>query len=746
MRYNLFFNIFMIILINFLILIGLIILLFIPATKTIQLKNYSLTLSFLVFIGSLSFLKIPLAVSIYAETASITILSLPSFIFASSYILDGLSVIFLVLTTFLIVIVVLSARSIKYRLKEKYFLLFFLEFLLINCFITSEILFFYLFFETILIPVFLIIGIWGSQKNKIFAANQFFLYTLFGSFFLLVGIVILFILTGTSNIFLLKSVIFTPNIEKILFLLFFISFAIKIPMFPVHLWLPKAHVEAPTVGSVLLAGILLKLGSYGFLRFSLFLFPAAGLFFAPLILTIVVLSITFSSITVLRQIDLKRIVAYSSIAHMNYLVGALFVNNLLALTGSLLLQIAHGLSSSALFLCVGFLYDRYQSRNIFYYRGLVTILPFFCFFFFVFNLANLGFPSTVNFLAEMLIFFGLFSSLPSIAMLTLIGIFLSAVYSFVLITRVCFGPATAYITSFYDLTRREFYMLFPLLFLIFFFGFFPSYLTSFWVFPLETWFINFEDFTVLTFPMFFVYTKAKFPYIFGLLHRYSVFVQAIYDRISFFLLHSKFKPFLLFWYKILFYFRAICYHVHSYFGEQYFLALIILLSIILSKYYLNGLLFLFFLFFRLEFGVLRMAKFYKQNPLLFISNFPLKPEVPGRGMHKLAGNIIEGASNPMVQGLAIGLASAAIIKTLEHLDNHATIESNEKIAQLQHETSKLDIESKERVSMQQSQLASSERIRQEEIRSSERIRLAEINSQNEKPTTTFTPFWFPGKK
>jgi proton-translocating NADH-quinone oxidoreductase chain M len=363
------------------------------------------------------------------------------------------------------------------------------EFLLINCFTTPEILFFYIFFETILIPVFLLIGIWGSQKNKIFAANQFFLYTVFGSFFMLVGIILIFIFTGSSNIFLIKSYVFNAELEKILFILFFMSFAVKIPMFPVHLWLPKAHVEAPTTGSVLLAGILLKLGSYGFLRFSLFLFPNASFYFLPFILALATLSIIFSSITVLRQLDLKRIIAYSSVAHMNYLVCALFVKNLLALTGSLLLQIAHGLSSSALFLAIGMLYDRYKSRSIFYFRGLVAILPFFCFFFFIFSLANLGFPPTVNFVSEMLIFFGLFASVPSISLFTLVGVFFSAIYSFVLVTRIAFGPATSFVKYFYDFTRREFYIVLPLAILIFLFGLFPSYLTSYWTFPLDTWFM-----------------------------------------------------------------------------------------------------------------------------------------------------------------------------------------------------------------------------------------------------------------
>ncbi|RYX78575.1 NADH-quinone oxidoreductase subunit M, partial [bacterium] len=291
--------------------------------------------------------------------------------------------------------------------KREVFVTFLLELLLINCFTSTEIFFFYIFFETILIPMYILIGVWGSQKNKIFAANQFFLYTLFGSFFMLIAIIILYTIFGSSNLFLLKSFVIDNNLENLLFVLFFVSFSVKVPMFPFHLWLPKAHVEAPTVGSVLLAGVLLKLGSYGFLRYSLFLFPQASLYFAPIILAICVVSVVFSSLSTVRQIDLKRIIAYSSIAHMNYLIAGLFSNSLLAIAGSLLLQIAHGLSSSALFLCVGFLYERHKTRNIFYYRGMVTLMPFFVFYFFFFSLANLGFPGTVNFVSELLLFVGL---------------------------------------------------------------------------------------------------------------------------------------------------------------------------------------------------------------------------------------------------------------------------------------------------------------------------------------------------
>jgi proton-translocating NADH-quinone oxidoreductase chain M len=482
----------MILLINSLVLIIIIILFVLPANKKVYLSNFALASAFTLFIASLLFLSIPMASSIYVATGSFNLATFPSFVINYSYMLDNISVFYILLSTLLGCITVLLTRNINYRLKENYILLFVIQFLLFNCFITQEILLFYLFFEALLIPVYAIIGIWGSQRDKIFAANQFFLYTLFGSFIMLTGIVFVIITNGTTNIIILKGYTFDSSIENILFILFFFSFCIKVPMMPFHLWLPKAHVEAPTAGSVLLAGILLKLGSYGFLRFLLFLFPTASFYFLPLILSVAVASIVLASFTVLRQIDLKRIIAYSSVAHMNFLVCAIFVKDLLALTGSLLLQIAHGISSSALFLIIGFMYDRYKSRNIYYYRGLVSVMPSFCFFLFIFSLANLGFPSTINFVSEILIFLGLFQTVPSIAIITLIGIFLSATYSFTLLTRIAFGPSSPFVRHFYDLTRREFYILFPLLFLIFFLGLFPTYLTSFWSFTLVTWFLDLQ--------------------------------------------------------------------------------------------------------------------------------------------------------------------------------------------------------------------------------------------------------------
>jgi len=441
----------MIFLINLTLILSIIFLNFLPAHNLKLLKNFSLITSLIVFF---------------------------------------ISLFFVLLTTFLFLIVIMTSFSYNYRLKEKFILLFFLELLLCNSFLAIDLLVFYLLFESVLIPMFLLIGIWGSQKNKIFAAYQLFLYTLAGSFFFLVGIIIIYTLYGSGNIFFLKSIKFDFKLESLLFLLFLISFSVKIPMFPFHLWLPKAHVEAPTTGSVLLAGVLLKLGSYAFLRFSLFLFPNASLYFAPLVMSLAMLSIIFSSFSTVRQIDLKRIIAYSSIAHMNFLVGGLFSNNLQGISGSLLLQIAHGLSSSALFICIGVLYERYHTRNLYYYRGISSVMPLFSIMFFIFNLANLGFPGTLNFVSEFLLIVGIFNYSIIFGLLSLIGVFYSVIYSMVLISRVLFGQFSKDIFYFSDLTRREFLILFKLLFLTIFFGFFPNFLLNCWEFYINTWFLH----------------------------------------------------------------------------------------------------------------------------------------------------------------------------------------------------------------------------------------------------------------
>jgi proton-translocating NADH-quinone oxidoreductase chain M len=480
----------MIFLINLAIITNIVCLIFFPAHNLKLLKNFSLAASFVVFIISLYSLSYPFSFSGFHINSSSLAFELPNFILYMDFALDSISLFFILLTTFLFLIVIMTSFSYNYRLKEKFILLFVLELLLCNSFLSIDLLVFYLLFESVLIPMFLLIGIWGSQKNKIFAAYQLFLYTLAGSFFFLIGIIIIYTIYGSGNIFFLKSIQFDFKIESLLFILFLVSFSVKIPMFPFHLWLPKAHVEAPTTGSVLLAGVLLKLGSYAFLRFSLFLFPNASLYFAPLVMSLAILSIIFSSFSTVRQIDLKRIIAYSSIAHMNFLVGGLFSNNLQGISGSLLLQIAHGLSSSALFICIGVLYERYHTRNLYYYRGISSVMPLFSIMFFVFNLANLGFPGTLNFVSEFLLIVGIFNYSIIFGLLSLIGVFYSVIYSMVLISRVLFGQFSKDIFYFSDLSRREFFILFKLLILTIGLGFFPNFLLNCWEFYIDTWFLH----------------------------------------------------------------------------------------------------------------------------------------------------------------------------------------------------------------------------------------------------------------
>lgn len=406
--------------------------------------------------------------------------------------LDGISTLFIFLSTLLIPICILSGISIKYRKRLFFILLFLTELALINVFAVTELFYFYVFFEAVLIPMFLIIGIYGSRIEKISAAYHFFLYTLLGSLFFLLSIIFIHYIVGTSNFQIIKSYNFSLGTELLCWLAFFTSFAAKIPLFPVHLWLPKAHVEAPTAGSVLLAGILLKLGSYGFLRYSIFLLPNATEFFRPAITVLAVIGILYSSFTILRQVDLKRIVAYSSISHMSFVILGSFAGSLISLHGAFLLMIAHGLVSGGLFLSVGYLYDRYKSRNILYFRGLTDIMPLFAFSFFLLILANLGFPPTLNFISELLILSGVMELSPVSAFLSGVGIIFAGISGFWIFTRIFFGNFAItngffYVNYYYDLTRREFLSLFPLILLTVLLGFHPNFLLNFVYFEISSW-------------------------------------------------------------------------------------------------------------------------------------------------------------------------------------------------------------------------------------------------------------------
>ena len=323
--------------------------------------------------------------------------------------------------------------------------------------------------------MFIIIGVWGSRQRKIHAAYQFFFYTLFGSILMLLGIILIYSQVGSFDVQILSNVLFSKERQLILWLSFFASFAVKVPMVPVHIWLPEAHVEAPTAGSVILAGVLLKLGTYGIIRFMLPMFNYANNFFTPLVFTLCLLGIIYSSCTTIRQIDLKKIIAYSSVAHMNFALLGLFTNNSLGLEGSLYLMLGHGIVSSALFLCVGVLYDRYHTRNILYYGGLVSVMPIFSILLLIFILGNIGMPGTVNFIGEFMVLMGVLIKNSFVGIISAVSMVLGAIYSIWLYNRLVFGLVkNKTMLIFCDISRREFHILIPLAFFSLLLGIYPS--------------------------------------------------------------------------------------------------------------------------------------------------------------------------------------------------------------------------------------------------------------------------------
>lgn len=389
---------------------------------------------------------------------------------------DGISLFFILLTTLLIPLCLLASwNSIKKNISSYVIAFLILETFLILVFSVLDLLLFYICFESVLIPMFLVIGIWGSRERKIKAGYYFFLYTLFGSVFMLLGIMVIYFEVGSTNLFVLMTTTFSPEKQLILFLSFFIAFASKIPMFPMHIWLPEAHVEAPTAGSVLLAGLLLKLGGYGFLRFSIPLFPYAAEYFTPFMFTLSVIGIIYASLTTLRQIDLKRIIAYSSIAHMNFVMLGLFSLNQQGLEGAVLLMLGHGLVSSALFLIIGVIYDRHHTRLLVYYGGLTQVMPIFSIFFLFFTLGNIAMPGTSNFVGEFLILAGLINKNLIIFVLGATGMVLGAAYSLWLYNRVAFGDLKIqYLKTYMDVNRREWAIFLPLIFLTLLMGIYPE--------------------------------------------------------------------------------------------------------------------------------------------------------------------------------------------------------------------------------------------------------------------------------
>lgn len=382
--------------------------------------------------------------------------------------IDGMSLALIVLTTALMPLCVLqSGRSIEDRLSEYMIAFLVLETLMIGVFCALDLILFYVFFEGGLIPMFLIIGIWGG-KNRLYAAFKFFLYTLLGSLLLLAALVYMSIVAGTTDVEVLQkglnpktgALLFAPDVQTWLWLAFFASFAVKLPMWPVHTWLPDAHVEAPTAGSVVLAAVLLKMGGYGFLRFSLPIFPDASQLFQPLMFTLSVIAIVYASLVAFRQTDIKKLVAYSSVAHMGFVTLGIFAFNEAGIQGAIFQMISHGVISGALFFCVGVIYDRMHTREIAFYGGLVHRMPVYAALFMLFSMANVGLPGTSGFVGEILTMVGGFQASTWAAAGAALGVILSAVYMLTLYRRVVFGEMTNdKLFDIKDVTGLEFFIL-----------------------------------------------------------------------------------------------------------------------------------------------------------------------------------------------------------------------------------------------------------------------------------------------
>ena len=388
---------------------------------------------------------------------------------------DGISILFILLTTFITPLCILSVNnSIKERLSEFLIAVLIMESFMIGVFCSLDLVIFYLFFEAGLIPMFLIIGIWGGAR-RVYSAFKFFLYTLLGSVLMLVAIITIYWLTGTTDVIELYSLGIESKYQNLLWLAFFSSFAVKTPMWPVHTWLPDAHVEAPTAGSVLLAAILLKMAGYGFIRFSLGLFPVASEVFTPLIYTLSVIAIIFTSFIALMQEDMKKLIAYSSVAHMGYVTLGIFTIQQQGIEGSIIQMISHGLVSAALFLCVGVVYDRMHSRLIDTYGGIVSIIPKYSVLFMLFTLAALGLPGTSGFVGEFLILMGAFKDNFLVAVIASIGVIIGAAYMLWLYKRVIFGKLINNdLKKMIDLNRSESIILTSLAIPTLFFGFYPD--------------------------------------------------------------------------------------------------------------------------------------------------------------------------------------------------------------------------------------------------------------------------------
>ena len=466
--------------INIIPLIGILTLIFINPTKIKLIKITSL------HFASLPFLLLLLVWGGFKKSLGtfqfITkILWIPILNLNITLGIDGISLFFLLLTTLLIPICILiSWNNIHLNLKNYCILFLFIEFFLISVFFVLDLFIFYVFFESILIPMFIIVGIWGSRERKMLASYYFFLYTLLGSVIMLLSIIYIYIQVGSTDYDILLTFVFSEFEQQILWLTFFLAFAAKVPIMPVHLWLPEAHVEAPTAGSVILAGVLLKLGTYGFIRFSLPLFPQASFYFTPFIYTIALISIIYASLTAIRQTDFKKIIAYTSVAHMNVIILGIFSFNNIGIEGALLQSLSHGFVASALFVIIGIVYERYKTRLVKYYGGLVHTMPLYVSIFLFFTIANIGFPGTSGFIGEFLIFAGSFKINTSITFFGATGMILGGCYALWLFNRIAYGNLkNQFLQNTVDINQRELFIFIPLISYTLILGLIPdTYLNS----------------------------------------------------------------------------------------------------------------------------------------------------------------------------------------------------------------------------------------------------------------------------
>lgn len=392
---------------------------------------------------------------------------------------DGISVLFVLLSTLVTILcIMISWDSIKEKVKEFYIALLLIEGSMIGVFCSLDFFLFYLFWEAMLIPMYLLIGVWGGPR-RVYAAIKFFLYTLVGSVLMLVGIIVLYRQTGTFDILDMMTQNYSYKLQVMLFWAFFAAFSVKVPMFPVHTWLPDAHTEAPTAGSVILAAILIKMGAYGFLRFSLPLFPDAVKSMGPVMLGLSVVAIIYGGLICLAQTDLKRLIAYSSVSHMGFVTLGIFALNAQGVEGGILQMINHGIITGALFLCVGVIYDRTHTREIANYGGLATILPVYAGFFMIFTLASIGLPGMNGFVGEFLIILGGFAASKLVGVLAATGIIIGAAYMLWLYQKIFFMNVNEKVMGLNDMDMREILALLPMVILVFWIGVYPNTFLSF---------------------------------------------------------------------------------------------------------------------------------------------------------------------------------------------------------------------------------------------------------------------------